>query len=260
MSVTLLPAEAPKSPAVNFRRYIQELHNNDDLVLVEKEVNPDLELAAICRRVYKKEDKAPLFMNVKGSGSGGLFRVLGAPVGASIVPGKRFIRIANSLSLPSDSPVEVVECETNDIYVPTCAEVVYEGFVSATEAAPEGPMAEYHGHIFPGESHDCPLFRVNAITHRTDPILPVCVAGRAPEENHTVWGLMQAAEILTICQDAGLPITMAWNPFESHCLWFVLQLDMKKVRDMNTNMKEFSERVGHTIFVSNPASISRQFI
>ncbi|KAG5788663.1 hypothetical protein H9Q69_012272 [Fusarium xylarioides] len=158
------------------------------------------------------------------------------------------------------NPVEVVECETNDIYVPTCAEVVYEGFVSATEAAPEGPMAEYHGHIFPGESHDCPLFRVNAITHRTDPILPVCVAGRAPEENHTVWGLMQAAEILTICQDAGLPITMAWNPFESHCLWFVLQLDMKKVRDMNTNMKEFSERVGHTIFVSNPASISRQFI
>ncbi|KAF5540100.1 carboxylyase [Fusarium phyllophilum] len=238
MSVTLLPAEAPKSPAVNFRRYIQELHNNDDLVLVEKEVNPDLELAAICRRVYKKEDKAPLFMNVKGSGSGGLFRVLGAPVGA----------------------IEVVECETNDIYVPTCAEVVYKGFVSATEAAPEGPMAEYHGHIFPGESHDCPLFRVNAITHRTDPILPVCVAGRAPEENHTAWGLMQAAEILTICQDAGLPITMAWNPFESHCLWFVLQLDMKRVRDMNTNMKEFSERVGHTIFGSNPASISRQFI
>ncbi|KAF5962263.1 3-octaprenyl-4-hydroxybenzoate carboxy-lyase [Fusarium bulbicola] len=120
------------------------------------------------------------------------------------------------------------------------------------EAAPESPMAEYHGHIFPGESHDCPLFRVNAITHRTDPILPVCVAGRAPGETHTVWELMQAAEILTICQDAGLPITMAWSPFESHCLWFVLQLDMKKIRDMNTKMKKFSERVGHTIFGSKP--------
>ncbi|KAF5566620.1 3-octaprenyl-4-hydroxybenzoate carboxy-lyase [Fusarium napiforme] len=239
MSVTLLPAEAPKSPAENFRRYIQELHNDDDLLLVEKEVDPDLELAAICRRVYKKEDKAPLFMNVKGSSSGGLLRVLSAPMwldkgddmpfalcfgvppAAIMVSGMPILKGVNEagyVGALTGNPVEVIECETNDIYAPTRAEIVYEGFVSTTEATPKGPMAEHHGHIFPGESHDCPLFRVNAITHRTDPILPVCVAGRAPEENHTVWGLMQAAETLTICQDAGLPITMAWNPFESHCL------------------------------------------
>ncbi|KAF4442241.1 3-octaprenyl-4-hydroxybenzoate carboxy-lyase [Fusarium austroafricanum] len=298
MSVALLPVEASKSPAENLRRYIQELRNENDLVLIEQEVDPDLEMAAICRRVYETEDKAPLFMNLKGSSSGGLFRILGAPAGASSVPGKRFIRIANSLGLPSDlsevcwgpvkehklfgndidltavpnpklhlddggkftqtfgiamlhgprtlvgpviprqdirvtrqmwldrgedmpfalcfgvppvaimvsampipkgvneagyvgaltgNPVEVVKCETNDIYVPAFAEIVYEGFVSATETAPEGPMAEYHGLIFPGESRDCPLFKVNAIAHRTDPILPICVTGRAPEESHTVW-------------------------------------------------------------------------
>lgn len=55
------------------------------------------------RKVYETEDKAPLFENVKGRHENGLFRVLGAPVGASSVPGKRFIRIAKSLGLPSDA-------------------------------------------------------------------------------------------------------------------------------------------------------------
>ena len=88
------PHEDSKSAAENFRRFIQELQEEGDLVTIGDEIDPHLELGAIVRRAYETEDKAPLFTNVKGTQSNGLIRVLGAPVGASKIPVKRFIRIA----------------------------------------------------------------------------------------------------------------------------------------------------------------------
>lgn len=49
------------------------------------------------------------------------------------------------------NPVEVVKCETNDIGVPANAEIVFGGTVSISETAPEGPMMEYHGHVWPDQ-------------------------------------------------------------------------------------------------------------
>lgn len=386
--------------AADFRRYVEELAAGNDLVSISKEVDPHLELAAIVRKVYETEDKAPLFENVKGRHENGLFRVLGAPVGASSVPEKRFIRIAKSLGLPSNSSgadivnainrakklepipprefetspvkdhkifgddidlealpvpkfheedggkylqtfgmyivqspdgkwvnwsitrsmvhnkrslvgptmptqdigvirrmwqdlgkdtpfalcfgvppaaimvsgmpipkgvneggfvgsllgqaVEVVKCETTDIWVPRNAEIVLEGTISSTETADEGPFAEYHGHVLPGKGKPAPVFNIDAVTYRDNPILPICVAGRATEESETVWALTQAAEVLNICQAAGLPIEMVWSPFESHCLWFAMQVNWAKLRGLKTNMKDFCEKVGHTVFATKP--------
>ncbi|KAM6525553.1 hypothetical protein FALCPG4_011091 [Fusarium falciforme] len=95
--------KTPKSSAQSFHRFIQELQEENDLVVINSEVDPHLELAAIDRNVYETEDKAPPFNNVKGRQGNGLFRILGAPVGASKIPGKRFIRIAKSLDWPSDA-------------------------------------------------------------------------------------------------------------------------------------------------------------
>jgi 4-hydroxy-3-polyprenylbenzoate decarboxylase len=78
------------------------------------------------------------------------------------------------------------------------------------------------------------------------------VTGRAPEEIETVWALTIAAEVLSICQDAGLPVKMAWSPFESHCIWYVLQVDRQQLRALNTNMDDFSNKVGHIVFGSKP--------
>ncbi|RJE23104.1 cytoplasm protein [Aspergillus sclerotialis] len=388
--------------AADFRQFVKELEDENDLLTITKEVDPHLELAAITRKVYETEDKAPLFESIKGREGKGLFRILGAPVGLSRQPGRRFGRIAKSLGLPSTAmgaeiinrinecktkepippiqvssdqapvkeyklfgddvdltalpvplhhdadggkflqtfgmhivktpdgrwvnwsitramvhdkralvgpvipkqdigvisqmwkekgqdmpwalcfgvppaaimasgmpipkwtdesgfvgalsgqPVEMVKCETNDIYVPRNAEIVLEGVVSTSEVAPEGPMAEYHGMVFPGDQKMKPLFKVNAITYRHDPILPLCVCGRATEENHSVWGTMIAAEVLNICQAAGLPIKMVWCPFESHVMWFAVQVDRQKLRALKTNIPDFSRKVGHTIFGSKP--------
>ncbi|KAJ0270541.1 hypothetical protein Brms1b_006176 [Colletotrichum noveboracense] len=400
MALPSHPSQSCGLAAVNFRQYVKELAEEGDLLSISKEVDPRLELAAIVRKVYETEDKAPLFENIKGRQQNGLFRVLGAPVGASSLPGKRIIRIAKSLGLPSESsgrdiiyainrakkrqpiaprefetgpvkehkifgdeidleklpvplfheddggkylqtfgmyivqspdgswvnwsitrgmvngkrslvgptmsaqdigvirkmwqdrgedmpfslcfgvppaaimvggmpipkgvnesgfvgallgqPVDVVKSETNNIWVPRDAEIVLEGVVSRTETADEGPFVEYHGHVFPGSGKPCPVFNIDAITYRDDPILPICVAGRATEESETVWALTQAAEVLNICEAAELPIEMVWSPFESHCLWFVLQVNWSKLRALQTNMKDFCEKVGHTLFSTKP--------
>ncbi len=44
------------------------------------------------------------------------------------------------------SSIEVVKCDTNDLYVPANAEIVFEGTCSITETAPEGPFGEMHGY------------------------------------------------------------------------------------------------------------------
>lgn len=37
------------------------------------------------------------------------------------------------------SSLEVVKCETNDLYVPASTEIVFEGTLSISETGPEGP-------------------------------------------------------------------------------------------------------------------------
>lgn len=53
-------------------------------------------------------------------------------------------------------PGEDNKCERKNICVPAEVKVVVEGIVSNSETASEGPIAEYHGLIIPGESNQCP--------------------------------------------------------------------------------------------------------
>jgi len=65
-------------------------------------------------------------------------------------------------------PVPVVRARTCDVLVPATAEIVLECEALAGEREDEGPMAEYTGHY--SGVHKQPVGRVNAITHRRDPI------------------------------------------------------------------------------------------
>lgn len=71
------------------------------------------------------------------------------------------------------SPLELVKCETNDIFVPANSEIVLEGTISVTEKGKEGPFGEMHGYSFPDEGSMQPLYKVDAITHRKNAILPI---------------------------------------------------------------------------------------
>jgi 4-hydroxy-3-polyprenylbenzoate decarboxylase len=75
---------------------------------------------------------------------------------------------------------DLTECLTVPLSVPTAAEIVIEGFVSATETAPEGPYGDHTGYYNAVENF--PVVQVTAITTRRAPLYLSTFTGRAPDE------------------------------------------------------------------------------
>ena len=148
-------------------------------------------------------------------------------------------------------PIDVVQAETSDLWVPAHAEIVVEGEISLADTALEGPMGEYHGYQH-RQGREQPVFRVTAVTFRDGPILPVCVAGMPPEENHTIWGTMISAQLLEVMQAAGLPVDMVWCSYEAATCWAVVSVDVAQVAALRSNAQDFSARVAEVLFRSHP--------
>lgn len=73
-------------------------------------------------------------------------------------------------------PVELVKCETNDLLVPSNAEIILEGEVVPYERVNDGPHGESTGFY-----NQCPssfMVKISAITHRKDPISFGLTCGR----------------------------------------------------------------------------------
>ena len=78
-------------------------------------------------------------------------------------------------------PVELVKCETNELEVPANAEIVLEGYVNLKEMRTEGPFGDHTG--FYSLEGEYPVFHVECVTHRKDPIYLTTVVGRPPQED-----------------------------------------------------------------------------
>ncbi len=74
----------------------------------------------------------------------------------------------------------IADARTMPISVPANAEIVLEGFVSATETAPEGPYGDHTGYY--NSVEDFPVMRLSAITMRKNPIYLSTYTGRPPDE------------------------------------------------------------------------------
>lgn len=72
--------------------------------------------------------------------------------------------------------VELIKCETSDLYVPATSEIVIEAEVFPHGVAQEGPYGEYPGYRS-GEMGNAICARVTAITHRRNPILTLDTTG-----------------------------------------------------------------------------------
>jgi 4-hydroxy-3-polyprenylbenzoate decarboxylase len=75
---------------------------------------------------------------------------------------------------------ELVQCLTHDLHVPARAEIVLEGFLEPGLLAPEGPFGDHTGYY--NEVESFPVFTVECITHRPDPIYHSTYTGRPPDE------------------------------------------------------------------------------
>jgi len=78
------------------------------------------------------------------------------------------------------SKTEVVKCIGNDLQVPATAEIILEGYLYPDDMADEGPFGDHTGYY--NEVDQFPVFTVERITQREDPIYHSTYTGRPPDE------------------------------------------------------------------------------
>ncbi|MFA7293360.1 MAG: 4-hydroxy-3-polyprenylbenzoate decarboxylase [Rhodocyclaceae bacterium] len=78
------------------------------------------------------------------------------------------------------SRTELVKCIGSDLQVPASAEIVLEGVIHPVETAMEGPYGDHTGYY--NEQAAFPVFTVERITMRRDPIYHSTYTGKPPDE------------------------------------------------------------------------------
>lgn len=97
------------NPALEFRDFIQVLKDEDDLIEITEEIDPNLEVGAIMRKAYESHLPAPLFKNLKGA-SKDLFSIFGCPAGLRSKEKGDHGRIAHHLGLdPKTTIKEIID-------------------------------------------------------------------------------------------------------------------------------------------------------
>jgi 4-hydroxy-3-polyprenylbenzoate decarboxylase len=81
-------------------------------------------------------------------------------------------------------PVELVACKTVDLAVPANSEIVLEGYVELAEMATEGPFGDHTG--FYSLEGEFPVFHIQCITHRKDPLYLTTIVGPPPQEDYFI--------------------------------------------------------------------------
>jgi 4-hydroxy-3-polyprenylbenzoate decarboxylase len=78
------------------------------------------------------------------------------------------------------SRTEVVNCLGSDLQVPATSEMVLEGVIRPGESALEGPFGDHTGYY--NEQETFPVFTVERVTLRRDPIYHSTYTGKPPDE------------------------------------------------------------------------------
>jgi len=86
-------------------------------------------------------------------------------------------------------PCPMVRCKTVDIEVPANAEMILEGVVPPHERRMEGPFGDHFGHY--SHAAPYPVFRVQKVTRRRDPIYLSAVVGLPPQEDKYIGNATQ---------------------------------------------------------------------
>ena len=119
---------------------------------------------------------------------------------------------------------EVANCIGNDLQVPASAEFVLEGHIHPDDMAPEGPYGDHTGYY--NEVEDFPVFTIDRITRRSDPIYHSTYTGRPPDEP-AVLGVALNEVFVPILQKQFPEITDFYLPPEG-CSYRMAVVSMKK--------------------------------
>jgi 4-hydroxy-3-polyprenylbenzoate decarboxylase len=103
-----------------------------------------------------------------------------ATILAAVLPLPETISELHFAGLLRGERPDLAHCLTVPLAVPAAAEIVIEGYVSATETAAEGPYGDHTGYYNSVEQF--PVMRVTAVTTRRNPVYLSTFTGRPPDE------------------------------------------------------------------------------
>lgn len=119
---------------------------------------------------------------------------------------------------------QVTRCMGSDLQVPATAEIILEGYLQPGEEADEGPFGDHTGYY--NEVERFPVFTIDRITHRKDPIYHSTYTGRPPDEP-AVLGVALNEVFVPILQKQFPEITDFYLPAEG-CSYRMAVVSMKK--------------------------------
>lgn len=123
-------------------------------------------------------------------------------------------------------PVELIKCETNDLLVPAHAEIIIEGEILPDVWLDEGPFGEFTSYSS-SPRRKYPAFRVKAITHRNNPILPFVCHGIPIDDGHIVHAVTRSYLFQKILDRQGILTTGVFVPPETSGLLIIVGLKTK---------------------------------
>ncbi|SCX48609.1 4-hydroxy-3-polyprenylbenzoate decarboxylase [Nitrosospira sp. Nsp1] len=119
---------------------------------------------------------------------------------------------------------EIVKCLSHDLQVPASAEIVLEGYIHPGETALEGPFGDHTGYY--NEQETFPVFTVERITMRRDPIYHSTYTGKPPDEP-AILGLALNEVFVPLLQKQFTEIVDFYLPPEG-CSYRMAVVSMKK--------------------------------
>ena len=169
-------------------------------------------------------------------------------------------------------PVEMLKCKTIDLEVPADAEIVLEGYVDPSEERIEGPFGDHTGYYSLADNY--PVFHIQCITHREDPVYPATIVGKPPMEDCHMGKATERIFLPLIktqipeLVDMNLPLFGVFHnyafvsidkryPYQAkkvmHCIWGLGQMMFTKiivVVDKEVNVQDVEEvlwRIGNNV-------------
>ena len=119
---------------------------------------------------------------------------------------------------------EVTACLSHGLQVPASAEIVLEGYIYPEETAQEGPFGDHTGYY--NEVDEFPVFTIERITQRHNPIYHSTYTGRPPDEP-AILGVALNEVFVPILQKQFPEIVDFYLPPEG-CSYRMAVISMKK--------------------------------
>lgn len=122
------------------------------------------------------------------------------------------------------SKTELIKCIGNDLQVPASAEIILEGAIYPDDTAVEGPYGDHTGYY--NEQDTFPVFTIERITMRQNPIYHSTYTGKPPDEP-AILGVALNEVFVPLLQKQFPEITDFYLPPEG-CSYRMAVVSMKK--------------------------------